>query len=433
MKRFSLFAAMSFALLGAQAQEATPVAEANRILINTQAGSTGFITDRVTDLTFAKVQGPVRADLKILSSDAILKVSVIRTSDCVAYKLGVIPTVMFKAIGNDAQLISYMNSQKGALTTFHEDYTSAEISGLDLEPGTDYTLLTIGVDTYGVDCEVSAANFTTQGIPVIGNPQVDVKVTDVTTRTISLSFTPNKDVSAYYFVIGPKGSLEEQYTSYAPMFGFKNIGDMVKAWGTENKGPITYQYKDMDPNTEYELYVLSLDVEGTAAPVQIVNVSTANQGGTGIASTEAKVTAYKLSDWDGEMKPSVFVRFTPNAETLAYRFGVYTAASYESQKDAIKDDLCQEPPMPNMAHWFFYDPLETDFQVNPNTEIVICVASKNANHEWGELNVVRYTTPAQASSAPAHVASQRVQKPSLIPSQPGRVPSVSRIQLIPTR
>ena len=42
--------------------------------------------------------------------------------------------------------------------------------------------------------------------------------------------------------------------------------------------------------------------------------------------------------------------------------------------------------------------MEVDYQMDPNTEFVIVVASQNANHQWGKLNVFRYTTPATVST-----------------------------------
>lgn len=430
MKRLSLLVAMVMTLCSSMLAQTT-IAECNRILLNTKTGTVGFITDRVDDLTFAKVDGEVKANLQILSYDGTLTVAVTKSANCVSYRLGVIPAVVYNMLADDAQLISYVNSRPGMTTTFTEDYTHAELSGLDLIPGTEYVLFTIGIDSYGIDCDVSVQSFETEGIPVIGNPQVDVKVTDTTTRTISLTFTPNADCTAYYFVLGPKDSLQEQYEQYAPMFGFNNIGDMVRMWGTENKGVVKYQYKDLDPSTDYELYVLCLDKESNPAPVQIVNMATSKQGGTGAAVADAVVTGYRLSDWDGEMKPSVFVKFVPNSETLAYRFGVFTADAYESQKDLIYEELAQDPPMPNMAYWFWYDALETDFQVNPNTPIVICTVAKNANNEWGELHTVRYTTPATADAA-APAKTLRAPKPAARKAQLNTVPAQRRLTLSPT-
>ena len=54
-----------------------------------------------------------------------------------------------------------------------------------------------------------------------------------------------------------------------------------------------------------------------------------------------------------------------------------------------------------MAYWFFYEPLTTDFQLNPNTEYVAIAAGKNAEDVWGKVTELRFTTPAAPSGAPA--------------------------------
>lgn len=431
MKRLHILLAFVMACCAVWAQDNVAVTDCNRILVNTVTGTRGFMTDRVRDITFGEVAGQVKAQLNIIKNtpDSLI-VSVLKSNDCVAYKLGVMPAVTYRAFrGDQAAVIDYLN-RTNAVTKFYDDYTHANLSGLELEPGTEYVLLTVGIDIYDVDCELDGQNFTTAPANVEGNPQVDVQVTGSTTRTISLKFTPNADCSEYYFVIGEKGMLQEQYEQFAPMFGFKNIGDMLKGWGSKTTGTTTYEYKDLNPNTEYELYVLPVDRSGNPALHQIFNMSTKNQGGSGAAVTTAAVTGYRMSDWDGEMKPSVFVKFTPNAETMAYRFGVTLAANFDAA--AMEAELAQEPPMPNMAYWFWYDPMETDFQVNPNTEIVICTVSKNANGQWGQMQTLRYTTPATASAA-SSAKVQRAPKPAVLPAAPNTVRIRPRVTLTQQR
>ncbi|MBP3671886.1 MAG: hypothetical protein J6J06_07980, partial [Bacteroidaceae bacterium] len=118
---------------------------------------------------------------------------------------------------------------------------------------------------------------------------------------------------------------------------------------------------------------------------------------------------YVLADWGGEMLPSQFVTYTPNDQASAYRFNVYLAEEYDPVAEDIKADLCTEPPMP-MTGWFFYEPITTDYQINPNTECVIIAAAKNINGEWGPINEFRFTTPAEAVAAdmaPSRVIAKR--------------------------
>ena len=109
------------------------------------------------------------------------------------------------------------------------------------------------------------------------------------------------------------------------------------------------------------------------------------------------------------MLPSQFITFTPDEHTAAYRYAVYFAKAngenigYDDYKDEIQQELCTEAPMPGMAYWFFYEPLTTDCQLNPNTEYVAIAAGKNADNVWGKVTELRFTTPASPSSAPALV------------------------------
>ena len=170
--------------------------------------------------------------------------------------------------------------------------------------------------------------------------------------------------------------------------------------------------------------------------MQIFEYSTLSQGGTGAAYVNVTPTKYELADWGGEQKPSLYIKFEPNDQAYCYRFNVALAANYEADKEGYKEALCSDPPMPT-AHWFFYEPMETDFQVDPNTEVVILAAAKNSNNEWGEVNEYRYTTPAAVDGA-AKVAPKATAKgilPRLVPGAKtvlpgsGRIPSLKKAAL----
>ena len=103
--------------------------------------------------------------------------------------------------------------------------------------------------------------------------------------------------------------------------------------------------------------------------------------------------------------------------------------THDPQADAIKADLCTEPPMP-MSNWFFYEEITTDYQIDPNTECVAIAAAKNINGEWGPITEIRFTTPAEANNpaaAPSKVIKQRLNKEM---KQRGVVPAVKQPKLI---
>ena len=77
-----------------------------------------------------------------------------------------------------------------------------------------------------------------------------------------------------------------------------------------------------------------------------------------------------------------------------------------------------------MANWFLYGAVTTDYQVDPGKSIVILAAAKNVNGEWGKVNEVRYTTPANVSAMPSAEGRKIVERPrAAVTDNAGRVPA----------
>ncbi|MCM1005427.1 MAG: hypothetical protein NC402_03935 [Prevotella sp.] len=399
----------------------------NRMLVQSAGGVSAFGIDRIEEVTFDKINGPVAAKIHINSfSNTGVNLDVQRTPDCSSFMINVLPAVIAKQlVNNPAGAGSYLRST-GA-PTYNQDFEGADLSGLTFEAGTEYSVVTLGIDKYGVECDVETANFTTTDKPLTGNPKVDVTFVSNTKTTITLNFNANNDVSLYYAVIGEKGTMEKQYEQFAPMFGFSNMADMVKAWGLEEEGASNkaHTFKDLNPNTEYEVYYVAYDMKGVAAPVQIFNCSTASQGGDGASVITITPGNYILADWDGQQLPSQVMTYTPNDQTWCYRFDLYTEDIYDANKETILTDLRSDPEMPIM-YWFFYEPVTTDYQVNPNTKLVAIAAGKNAKGEWGEITELRFSTPASVSGVKMKLPAQRTipARPMLCPaSSKGKVPA----------
>lgn len=395
MKKLSiLIASLALAIPAFSQNEEAP----NRLILTDAIGNYhGYVLDRVKDLTFARIDGEVKADVKIIESGLEeLTVSVIKTPSCYSYILDIIPANTANQY-DDLTIISYLGRYEH--TRYYDDYPQATLSGIELEPATDYVLVTVGYDGYGIADGVSRAPFSTPKPEIAGSPEVKAEVVDTQLKSFSVKFTPNDDVLAYYCVAGEKGTLEEQFQMFGPMMGLSSMADLIMSWGLERTGEQTVTWNDMSPNTEYEVYYLALDVNGNPDDYNILELSTLALGGEGEAKVDIKIGDYEYADWGGEMKPSQYITFTPNDQASCYRFGVYTAEIYDGSTEEIKDELRSDPPMP-MAYWFFYDAMTTDFQIDPNTECVAIGAAKNVNGEWGEITEVRFTTPAKAEGDP---------------------------------
>lgn len=387
----------------------------NRLLVVDQNEQfKAFNLGNVSKVEFATIDGEVAANVEILSASRTeLSVKVTRTPDCSSFMINVMPGVTARQIEkNPSSAGSYMESIKSP--TYAEDFASGLLSGFELPYNTEYAVATVGFDSYGVACEFRADYFTTEKAPIVGTPKVDLQVVNTGLTTFDLHFTPNGDTSTYSFCIFNEGQAQEQFETFGPAFGFSNIGQMITSFGGTHTGAMDYQYTGMDPNTKYELYVQPLDVNGNQAELQVFNLETLSQGGSGAAYVDIKLGDYKLADWYGEMKPSQFVTFTPNDQSWCYRFGVYLASAYDSDPEAVKNEIASEPPMPNMANWFFFSPMTTDFQINTNTEFVVVATAKNADGVWGEANVARYTTPASVNGAPALQKASSLNGPAKI-------------------
>lgn len=440
MKHFILSAILSTTLAaGIQAvpaigQETDP--NPNRLLVVDQNGSSfeSYTLERVGELQFRTVEGPVAAEIQLGEATMeSIDVNVTMTAACRSYYINCIPGVLAgQMTQNPTGTFAYLRSINSP--QYSEDFTSGKLSGLEMKPNTQYAVITAGIDEYGTECDIRLAYFRTPSKPLDGDPQVKVEVTDTQLTSITASFTPNKDTGGYAALIGEKGSIQTQFEQFAGMMGFENESDMVRGWGyrVDSNEPTSHVFKELDPNTEYELYVQVWDNDETDAPLKIYNARTQTLGGSGAASVDIKVAKYENAEWDGEMKPSLYLTFTPNKETWRYRMGVYLASEYSANKAEIEEGLRSEPPMP-MAFWWQFQGLTTDYQVNPSTDVVILTVAQNANGEWGEFNRMEYKTPASVSGAPAMkapVKTERIgERRQVRHGNAGRVPTLRKVEL----
>lgn len=358
----------------------------------------GFLVERVADVTFAKLEGKVAAEVKLkeVTADKVYFTTT-KTEQCNYYKFDVLPATIAKRLTTEAQTAAYVDQNSTSL--YYDDFTNGGISTETLKDQTDYVAITVGFDKYGIACGTSRAPFTTLRKPLVGNPKVTMAVDSLGKRAFKVTFTPNADVAGYATLSGKKGEIQRQYEQFAPMMGFSNFGEMVKQWGIQHKTETaTDTWKDQDPGTEYQVFVQAWDANGTFADCDTLLVTTAKAGGPGAATVSITLGDYKLQDWGGEQKPSQFITFTPNDQASCYRLGVTTAEAYDKDVEGWNNDLRSDPPMP-IANWFQYEPIETDFQIDPSIEAVALAAAKNSEGEWGEVTVLRFTTPAEVSAA----------------------------------
>lgn len=410
---------------------------AERVIVHkTDNTYAGFLAERVDSISFPTIEGRVAADIVINSLDMdeeTMNISVTRSEVCESFKLALITEADYNWYNVGDYLATYID--RSTTNQYYQDFPEAILSGITLTPGANYYLATLGFDKFNIPCSVSTVAFSTPAAEIEGTPAVETTVVSTGLKEFTLHFVPNEDCAEYSYVAGETGSIQSQYNMFAAWMGFTCFGDLVWSWGIHEKEESEYTYTDMNPNTEYEVFVQPKDINGNYGECETITVSTQAQGGTGEAKVEVTLGEYGITDgwWDSEAgayvsKPSQFITFTPNSEASCYRYIVALASAYDNDAEGFNSDVTSEPPMPSMVGWFQYDPLTTDFQINPEVEYVIITAAKNANGEWGPVQVERHTTPSLdgvASPAQTKVSTRKIKNQKVVVNpNTGMVPAM---------
>lgn len=372
----------------------------NRLLVRDKLGNVkGFLAERVDSVFFARQEGRVSAEVEFggyNADDGTVTVNVTRTSRCEAFRIECFPKSAIAHLTSSDAIANYLDSRNTPL--YYEDFSGGIMSDFDFEfqDGTEYSILTVGYDQYGIACSVSRADFTTPRKPLVGNPSVDVQVKATGNDYITMSFTPNGDVKGYAMCIFEKGQAEAQFDMFAPMFGFSSMGDMIKQFSI-----YTYDsyyentWTDLDPGKEYEMYVQAWDVNGTYADMIVTPAATVAQGGTGQAEVSISV-----GDFGGDALTGYYqwVTFTPNDQVSLYRGMIISKSLFETPEwgesgvlDYLKTDNPEDP------YWDMYGTDRSQWNVEAGTDYLVFAVGRNINGEWGPLSRSDFSTPAAAS------------------------------------
>lgn len=167
MKRLTSIAASMLALLSSAiptvAQDETP----NRILlINTNNEYKSFVRDYTESATLKTVEGKVAAVVDIYNVKLdIMLVAITRTPACNSFSLA-IETTAFANTLNDLSMIQYVEeiSPTRYNTDFYYDEDedlAAQITGINLLPDTEYEVITVCYDDWGIASGVGRYPFKT--------------------------------------------------------------------------------------------------------------------------------------------------------------------------------------------------------------------------------------------------------------------------------
>lgn len=295
----------------------------NRLIIQPKQGNpSGYLVERLDSVYFTKINGRVAADINLQgyttgATGDTLRLAVTKTPECQAYKIACLPASVANALTSDAVVAQYFDLYVGG-DKFTEDFTNAVMTnmGIEFKPSSDYSVLTMGYDKYGIACASSRVDFSTPAANIIGNPTVTYKVLEANYEDFTIDFQPNEDCLGFYACAFEKGTAKAQYEQWGAMMGFANMGDMIKQWGgTMFADRETHTWKQMTPGTDYEVYVLPIDENQNYGTMVIVPVTTKKYGGAGQATVT--ITLGEFGSQEG--KCYQYVTYTPNDQASFMR------------------------------------------------------------------------------------------------------------------
>lgn len=373
----------------------------NRIIVrDTQGGYKGFLAERVDSLFFVSEEGRVAADVEYKDytpdNGGELGISVTRTPGCEGFRIDVIPKNNMSYLNNDMAVAGYFDSKGGDI--YYQDFTDGRLTGFGFKDNTDYSIITIGYDRYGIACSSSRADFKTPRTPVIGNPDVAWKIKDAGTDRLTMEFTPNSDVAAYAICLFGKGEAEDQFNKWGAMMGFDNIGDMIRGFsGKDITGVYEMTWTGLEPGKDYEVYIQAWDANETYADMIVAPAATNKQGGAGVAEVSISIGEFGGDATDGYWQQVIF---TPNSEVSLYRAMLIEKDFLDTPEwgeqgvvEYLKTDFPDDP------FWNLYGIDDSKWNSDPDTEYVAFAIAKNINGEWGPLVRKDYATPHRAPAA----------------------------------
>lgn len=238
-------------------------------------------------------------------------------------------------------------------------------------------------------------------------PSVDYTVDEVGTDFITITFTPNADVSAYAICLFEAGTAEQQFAMFGPWMGFQTMGDMIRAWGITKTEAYQHTWNNQSPGKDYEIYVQCWDADNVDADMIIIPVTTQKLGGDGIAEMTIEIGEF---GGDEEYGYYQWVVYTPNENVSVHRDIIILKSAYESEEwgeenllNFLKEDQPYNP------YWDQFGVDEAQWNAEPNTDYIAFSIAKNANDEWGPLASVEFTTPDVSPSGLNEVAAVKAQ------------------------
>ncbi len=215
-----------------------------------------------------------------------------------------------------------------------------------------------------------------------GSPtEVTITKGEVTTNSITCSFTKGSEVAKYHIVLGQ----EEQFQQWTQMLG-KTVDELIEMWsGGAKENDTTHTWKNLTPNTPFSVYVLAIRSDGTKIlPYQTFACPTLSIGGTGVAKQTIEISEITST--------GAKVTVTANSETSDFRDLLATDSLYKAiGLDSLVSLTKEDPYKQYEKDEFVWNNLQTD------TKYHVIAVGRNINEEWGEITTTTFRTLASTT------------------------------------
>lgn len=349
-------------------------------------------THAVSDSSQAEVEVLVNSTPKGIT------LSIKRNPECHTFKVECMASEIVKQIPSDEVIVQYFKGNKNKAYSADLIDSSLPDMGIAFMPGTDYTLMVIPYDKEGKAGKVSRATFHVAAQTTKSRIQVETRVMNVGTDSISLKFIPNKHVKGYALCMFPAGEMDKTLEKHGKSMGFTNVAEMIKRFSGSNYQEESHRtWRNLAPDTDYDFCVQTWDNSGAFAQLFKTTLRTAKLGGPGEATVSIEIQEFGGTEAGGFFQ---YVVYTPNDQAALHRDIIITEEAFNKPDmgdEGVIRMLQQE--IPEDPNWNQYGVDKAQWNAEPNTVYIACSIAKNINGEWGPLKKVRFTTPSSPVNA----------------------------------